>query len=378
MKQGRTLTELAQELERQVKTKRDFVAATQAVDMVAPSAAVFEALIEQKGYVPGAYKLDLQGNVFGLRQHTHRQLGQWAGIHAKYYDKCMASAPELLAENVNHWLHQSGDRRLVRTLDGKARAWLSDTYRVVDNYDVAEAVLPILQQEGAEIQSCEVTDRKLYIKAVKPDIVADIPPKGVDSFEWGKDHHRIIRVKPGIEISNSEIGLGAVKVAPAHWEEHCSNLAVWNRDAMKRYHIGKKLTDGTADLEEYMAADTKEATNRAIMLQARDLTRAALDGTIFEKLVTELREARGEAIEGDPAKAIEAVAEVYQMNQEERTGVLRHLVSGGDLSKYGLHAAVTRMSQDVPNYDRASELEQVGAKIVALPQNEWRGIAEAA
>ena len=378
MKQGRTLTQLAAELERQLATKRDFVATTKAVSMIAPSPELFRELTENRDARVGAYKLDLQGSVFGLQQHTHRQMGQWAGIHAKYYDKMLDEAPELLAENVNHWLQESDDRRLIRTLDGGARAWLSDRFKVVDNYEVADAVLPILQETGAEITSCDVTDKKLYIKAVKPDIEADIPPAGVKDWEWGKDHHTIIKVKPGITISNSEIGLGSVYVAPAHWEEHCSNLAVWSRDAMKKYHVGKKLTDGSADLEEYLSNETREATNRAIMLQVRDLTKAALDGTIFDKIVTELREARGQEIKGDPTKAIEEVSEIFPMNQEERTGVLRHLVAGGELSKYGLHAAVTRMSQDVTSYDRASELEVVGSKIIALPANQWQPIAEAA
>ena len=378
MKQGKSLVDLAAELERQVKSKRDFVAATKVVNVVPPSPELFRSLTENREARIGSYKLDLKGEVFGIRRHTHRQMGQWAGIHAKYYDKMLDEAPELLAENVNHWLHESDDRRLLRMLDGHARAFLSDSFRMVDNYDVAEAVLPILTEQGAEVVSCDVTEKKLYIKAVKPDLQADIPPAGVEKWEWGKDHHKIIQVKPGITISNSEIGLGAVYVAPAHWEEHCSNLAVWNRDAMRKYHVGKKLTDGSADLEEYLSTEAKEATNRAIMLQVRDLTKAALDGTIFDKIVTELRQARGELIEGDPSKAIEEVSEIFPMNQEERTGVLRHLVQGGDLSRYGLHAAVTRMSQDVPSYDRASELEEVGAKIIALPKATWTPIAEAA
>jgi hypothetical protein len=39
---------------------------------------------------------------------------------------------------------------------------------------------------------------------------------------------------------------------------------------------------------------------------------------------------------------------------------------------------VTRMSADVESYDRATELERVGAKVIELPKHEWREIAEAA
>ena len=52
----------------------------------------------------------------------------------------LADAPMLLADNANRWLKDKGeDRRLIRTLDGKARALLSDKYRPLENEDLAEA-----------------------------------------------------------------------------------------------------------------------------------------------------------------------------------------------------------------------------------------------
>ena len=53
-------------------------------------------------------------------------------------------APEPLATNVNEWFHNKPERRMIRTLDGQARAFLSDRYRRLDNYDLASTVLPIL------------------------------------------------------------------------------------------------------------------------------------------------------------------------------------------------------------------------------------------
>jgi hypothetical protein len=57
---------------------------------------------------------------------------------------------------------------MVRTLDGKMRAFLSDRYRRLDNYDLAEAVLPILVEmgEGIRIVSTELTDSRMYIKVI--------------------------------------------------------------------------------------------------------------------------------------------------------------------------------------------------------------------
>jgi hypothetical protein len=67
-----------------------------------------------------------------------------------------------------------------------------------------------------------------------------------------------------------------------------------------------------------------------------------------------------------------------RLNEAEKAGVLRHLITGGDVSQYGLIQAVTRTSQDVEDYDRATELEALGGQLLAIGQNDWRQIAEAA
>jgi hypothetical protein len=77
-----------------------------------------------------------------------------------------AEAPELLARNVNHWFAAKPAQRMVRTLDGGARAFLSSRYARIDNLEVAETVLPVLGQMadrhgGMEIVSTEVTEHRL-------------------------------------------------------------------------------------------------------------------------------------------------------------------------------------------------------------------------
>ena len=56
---------------------------------------------------------------------------------------------------------------------------------------------------------------------------------------------------------------------------------------------------------------------------------------------------------------------------------LSRLLTGGDLTQYGMHAAVTRASQDSQDYDRASDMETVGGKIIELPASDWKVIATA-
>ena len=50
----------------------------------------------------------------------------------------------------------------------------------------------------------------------------------------------------------------------------------------------------------------------------------------------------------------------------------------GDLSGFGLVNAVTHYSQDVDDYDRATDFEALGGKLIELAPTEWKGLAHAA
>jgi hypothetical protein len=69
---------------------------------------------------------------------------------------------------------------------------------------------------------------------------------------------------------------------------------------------------------------------------------------------------------------------IFVLNESERAGVLRHLIVAGDLSAYGLVNAVTHYSQDVEDYDRATEFEALGGKLIELSSREWEELAAAA
>src|SRR5690606_27383707 len=111
-----------------------------------------------------------------LLDTAHGQLSDRLGIPKAYYDRMRDAAPALFDANVNHWLSAGDERRLVRTLDGRVRAILSDRYRVLDNLDLASVAIPVLEEHGFEVVSAELTERKLYLKATTPRICAEVRP----------------------------------------------------------------------------------------------------------------------------------------------------------------------------------------------------------
>jgi len=121
-----------------------------------------------------------------------------------------------------------------------------------------------------------------------------------------------------------------------------------------------------------MAAD-----DRAFFLKVRDVVEAAVSEATFRQVAMKLQSTRDIRLVGDPVKTVEVLANRYSFNDIERAGVLWHLVSGGDLSAFGLVNAVTHYSQDVQDYDRATEFEALGGKLIELAPAEWKGLAQA-
>lgn len=360
MKTGRSLVELAQEIERQSATKKDYLAQTGHIRLQA-----------QEGQ---GVQLRLgEDEAFGVNDLTHRQVGEYTDIPAKYYDKLLREEPALLAQNVNTWLGRKQEPRLVRTLDGNARAFLSDRYRPLEHADLAQAVLPPLFDLGVEIMSCEITERRLYIKAIDGRVRKEIPT----GKTWGDGSHHIFdTVSPAIIISNSEVGLGALSVECGVYTKVCTNLAVFGQRSMKKYHVGgRNELDGLYDL---LSDRTKKVTDAALWSQIGDVVRGAFEVAKFEASIEEMKGLTEQKIEGDPVKAIELTAKKFAFTEAEKGSVLRHLIEGGDLSRYGVFNAVTRAAQDLDDYDRATEFERTGGKIIELDKSEWRRIAEAA
>lgn len=361
MKQGKSLVELAQELDRQQKAKRDLIADTRSLTFTETA-----ELVGKNGDLP----------VFAAPMTTHarRQLGEHVGIPAKYFDRMIEKAPALAAANVNHWLRSEPAPRMVRMLDGRVRAFLSDRYRALDNFDLANAVLPVLVESGCQVESCEVTERRLYIKAINENIRREFMPPGA---KRGVGHVIYDVLTAGIVISNSEIGDGALAIQPAIKTKSCTNLAVWSENTMRKYHVGR-AAELEAEIAEIYSDNTKRLADAALWSQVADLVRASLDGTIFNRIAEKILASMDSQPMANPVKAIEDVSKTFGFSGAEAGGILAHLIQGGDVTKYGMHAAVTRYAQDVDSYDRASELERVGAQIIDLPAADWKRIAEAA
>jgi hypothetical protein len=360
MKKGRTLMELAQEVQDRAERKKDYVADTRQVSLdtrvVAPTVEDYKT--EVKMQLNGIGEFDMDG-------HTHGQISNHLQIPKRYYDRMLQEAPHLLTNNVNHWLRENPTKRMVRTIDGRARAFLSNRYRVIDHEEVLEGILPTLMDMEMAIESCQVTESRLYVKAFFPQIEGEIKLKKVGEV-----------VRAGVIISNSEVGLGSCYAYPMSLILSCLNGARHQAYGMKKYHVGRITGEGQ-DAIEFFKDDTRKADDQAFLLKLRDVVHSCADQAKFNTILEKMQDATEKEIEGDPVASVEAVQKKYQLTDDEQTSVLTHLIKGGDLTAFGMMNAVTRASQDVGDYDRATDLEKMGGEIIELPKTEWKEIATA-
>jgi len=359
MNKGQSIVEIATELERQREAAKDYVAPLGAVKLRTTSVVT----------TPTGMDLVVDGinGSSGLRPLAHRQMGDHLGIPRRYYERMRTEQPALLAENVNTWFHESRtDRRMFRTLDGDVRAFLSDRYRPLDNYGLAEAILPTLQDRGAKVVSAAITETRLYIQATVEDIEGVVPGSKV----------RNDVVRSGITISNSEVGLGALKVEPMLYRLICANGMI-SGVAFRKYHVGRRL-EMESEVYALLSSATRAADDRALWLKVRDVVRGAFDRDIFEAEVVKMGNAAGQEIESEDLSRVVEVTTKQLGIETHSNGILKHLAAGGDLSRWGLANAITNTANDVGNYDVAVDLERAGGKVIELGKQDWKAIAQAA
>jgi len=308
----------------------------------------------------GVHTLAVADQDFGINGTAHGQIAARLGIPTKYYDRMAAEAPSLLTTNVNEWFRRKPERRMLRTLDGNLRAFLSDRYQRIDNEEIAKVALPVLSKiPEIRIVSSQITESRMYIQAITPRLTENVALNDA--------------VQAGVIISNSEIGAGAVSIAPVIYRLRCLNGMVVADQKYRAYHVGRRIEDSA----ELWADDTRQADDRAVLLKVRDMIAQAVDDVRFRENVDRMRGLTTARVTGNPAKVVEVLAKRIGANQDEQGGILRSLIEGGDLSAWGVLNAVTAQAH-AAEYDRSVEFEAAGGQLLTLPQGEWSRMLEAA
>lgn len=139
-----------------------------------------------------------------------------------------------------------------------------------------------------------------------------------------------------------------------------------------------RMREERPDLLAYNANTWFKQENSQRM-KIQDTVRAAVEEARFSQIVGKMQEAKAAQMDTHDVPAVVKLAsKEFHITDSESTGVLQRLIESNDLTLYGLSNAVTRHSQDVESYDRASELESIGYSILTMPAQQWSRINRAA
>lgn len=355
------LQQLVAELDRQKQTKLDFVADARHLMVVAGNGGIMLAPSDgvAQEWMPAA-GLDIGHGAlpqFGSRVEPN--------IPTRFLRDLAAQHPSTAAGLINDLLQVKPGRHFIRCLDGKVRAFLSNSYRVLDNFDLAFAALGVAREHNAEVIEATLTDTNMRIKFTTKGIWDAISEKQ----ERGEGSHNFMgqggwdlpgghgTVHPLVTVSNSETGHGGLNVQIGIVRAFCVNMAVIE-SVQTHIHLGGKLEAGVYS-EETLAMESK-----TIMLKCRDAIKAAFTPERFKKLMAKVNQAAETPVER-PREAVENIIETAGLTDDDHDAILGYFLGDYDRNKYGLAQAVSRYSQDVEDADSAYELEQIAGKVLA-------------
>lgn len=352
MNTGQSLDFVMTELERQATTRRDFLA---------PVGKLTFDYADERLLIGG-----LPGGQFPATEWAEGQVRDHFKIPAAYYGRMRESAPDLIGLNLNRWAREEpGAKRMVRTLDGNARAFVSDAYRCLNNTDFAMATLPVLREKRADIVSAAVTDTRLYIKAKCPWLEGEV-----------KGKHKGDVVQGGLMLRNSEVGNGALDVSLYITRLICDNGAV-SDSILRRAHLGKRQGGDFNEAVEFFSDKTRRLDDAAFFSKVKDMILRGMAQEFFDTYLAKANGAASDKISKDAEldEVVEVTLSRFGVPLQFSKPVLHNLIDGGDLSRWGLHNAVTSVANDLSDYEASTVLESVGGKIIDLTAAEWHQIA---
>lgn len=347
MKLGKSsISELVAQIQKEKEMSRDFIVPTQELHVTAEANPVL--VMQNRGAT----------EVFGINENAHRQIASRLGIPFKYYERMKSDYPQLLAENVNGWFAKEPEQRMLRTMGGTARAFLSNKYRRIDNLELMQAVYPVLQDmQGVKVMSCEVTDSHLYLQVVSDRVQMEVAKGDI--------------VQAGFIISNSEVGHGAVSVQPLVYRLVCTNGMIAKENAHKRYHTGKQIE--MEDDYELFSDNTKILDDMAYFAKVQEIVRFAVDETKFNQNVIAMQKALGVAVSPMAiTPVVEELGKTFALSKGEQEMVVQNFLLGDNydgghiqhFNQFGLSNAVTKTANTVDSYERAVELEKIGGSVL--------------
>ena len=239
-----------------------------------------------------------------IEQSLHRnavyQMAQATDMPVKFIDSLQSVADpwgrQLLAHNLQTVFNRRFQKKhyLLRSLQQEVRGFLSDSYRRIDSRPIVEAFATAVQEKGALPYEGYVTDTKIAIQAIMPEVYEPVPGEVV-AF--------------GLSLENSDFGNGALSLRAYLLRIWCTNLAI-TQEEMRQVHLGKRLDESMVYSQR-----TYELDAQTTVSALRDVIQKQLNAGQLQQQMDLIRQANDKTV--DSAQARELLRKALQKNEAD-------------------------------------------------------------
>ena len=308
---------------------------------------------------------------FPTIKHFNKQLTGSIAPGMMAYGRHLHSTGQhnLLVENVNRQLERDNRSAMIRTVSrsqesgerkSHARAILSDRYKVVDDREVFDVALPIIK-ESAQFYALggRRSNTRTMMKFVSYDPLIQVG-------------RRTMYV--GFGLTNSEVGLSSTRYSAFLFDESCTNGTTFGNIGLYQARFVHRGASISTDFGRIFGDTFAEAERAAVRSAIAEATRKALDPQYHEQIAKIVERSHERKVTGDIPTVLEEVGRRVGLTEAEREQSLLHM-DRQETHAYGIQAAITSMAQEANSYQRRTELEEAGGKILEFSDSIWSSVA---
>jgi len=375
-----SLANMVKELDRQKASKHDFIADSRSLEVIvqndstnnpvlclAPKTAQVGEWFPD-GPVPLGYD--------AIAQLGHRSSAVKGGVPTRWLRNLLKEHPDECARHLSELLVLTSRKRLIRCLDNRVRAFLSNRYKIWDHYDFAFAALDTARAFGGEVLEAQLTDKHMRLKMTTKEtwdivhttrssddgnwyagalgnqtLLNRVAARRWDDLPGGPD-----TVTPLVTIEHSETGHGGLNIKLGILAGICFNLATVQHVVRER-HLGGEIDEGV------LSDEARSADSEAVRLKARDYITTAFEPERFKALIAEIKASQTDEIAA-PAAAVDNAMKALSIGENKRDELLAYFIRDYEPTRFGLAQAVGRLAQDTDNPDEATRLEEAAGELL--------------
>lgn len=280
-----------------------------------------------------------------FNDNAERQLAMFLGVPSPYLARIKASVPELYVDTIESLLRQKdGAPRMIRTIDGTARAVLSDSFARLDN-DIIGNALETIADSDLEIHGFNLDMNGMSLHLVNPKVEGEVMKGDV--------------VQMGFHLKNSEVGLHAMQSDFRSFRLVCTNGMVvpMSQFKMRRVHSGASVLNTMARQERVPEYTVHDVANQ-VQLLAENSTKPEL----LNNYISNMKELQAIVIE-DAEATTEAIQNKYKLSNLQKDNIYSHYQRDNLSTRWGMVNAVTRTAQDQEVASESIKLETIGGDL---------------